>query len=213
VSAWCHENGLVLGEEQVCEKSNEVTAIPLLLESLALKDMTILPSRDLIKKQEKIPQMPPVKEPSAPVCQIESAIKHATPSSDSLPISKNINALLHASISWIQPSSLFFALACLNVLKHFVNSTIIRSLKPRGVRSRDRRATNATLIQSAAPVTVKTWEVVEGVSQRPTGCPRNQSCQRIQTPLGPDKGLRATLDTRALWLRDAEDGFVGPMFT
>jgi len=98
----------------------------------------------------------------------------------------------------------FFALACLNVLKHFVNSTIIRSLKPRGVRSKDRRAMNATLIQSAAPVTVKTWEVVEGVSQRPTGCPRNQSCQRIQTPLGRDKGLRATLDTRALWLRDAE---------
>jgi len=27
------------------------------------------------------------------------------------------------------------------------------------------------------------------------------------------KGPRATLDTRALWLRDAEDGFVGPMFT
>ena len=60
----------------------------------------------------------------------------------------------------------FFALACLNVLKHFVNSTIIRSLKPRGVRSKDRRAMNATLIQSAAPVTIKTWEVVEGVSQR-----------------------------------------------
>ena len=32
---------LVLGEEQVCEKSNEVTAIPLLLESLTLKDATV----------------------------------------------------------------------------------------------------------------------------------------------------------------------------
>ena len=41
VSAWCHENGLILGEEKVCEKSNEVTAIPLLLESLALKDATV----------------------------------------------------------------------------------------------------------------------------------------------------------------------------
>jgi len=41
VSAWCHENGLVLGEEQVCEKLNEVTAIPLLLESLTLKDATV----------------------------------------------------------------------------------------------------------------------------------------------------------------------------
>jgi len=55
----------------------------------------------------RYPQTPDVKEPSAPACQIESAIKHATPSSDSLPISKNINALLHASISWIQPPSLF----------------------------------------------------------------------------------------------------------
>ena len=41
VSAWCHENGLVLGEEQVASKSNEVTAIPLLLESLDLKDNTV----------------------------------------------------------------------------------------------------------------------------------------------------------------------------
>ena len=55
----------------------------------------------------RYPQTPDVKEPSAPVCQIESAIKHATPSSDSLPVSKNINALSQASISWIQPSSLF----------------------------------------------------------------------------------------------------------
>lgn len=41
VSAWCHENGLVLGEEQVESKSNEITAIPLLLESLDIKDNTI----------------------------------------------------------------------------------------------------------------------------------------------------------------------------
>lgn len=41
VSAWCHENGLVLGEEQVESKSNEITAIPLLLESLNIKNNTI----------------------------------------------------------------------------------------------------------------------------------------------------------------------------
>jgi predicted transposase YbfD/YdcC len=41
VSAWCHENGLVLGEEQVDGKSNEITAIPRLIESLALKGATI----------------------------------------------------------------------------------------------------------------------------------------------------------------------------
>ena len=31
-SAWCHANGLVLGEKQTDNKSNEITAIPLLLE-------------------------------------------------------------------------------------------------------------------------------------------------------------------------------------
>jgi len=41
VSAWCHENSLVLGEEQVESKSNEITAIPLLLESLDIKDNTV----------------------------------------------------------------------------------------------------------------------------------------------------------------------------
>lgn len=41
VSAWCHENGLVLGEKQIDSKSNEITAIPLLLESLNLKGSTV----------------------------------------------------------------------------------------------------------------------------------------------------------------------------
>lgn len=41
VSAWCHENGLILGERQTDSKSNEITAIPLLLESLDLKGNTI----------------------------------------------------------------------------------------------------------------------------------------------------------------------------
>lgn len=41
VSAWCHENGLVLGERQTDSKSNEITAIPLLLESLSLKGSTV----------------------------------------------------------------------------------------------------------------------------------------------------------------------------
>ena len=74
--------------------------------------------RDLIKKQGKIPVIPS-RGPFVPACQIESAIKHVTPSSDSLPISKNINALLHAPKRWMQPSSLFFALACLNVFNVF----------------------------------------------------------------------------------------------
>ena len=75
--------------------------------------------RDLIKKQGKIPVIPRRKGAICPGCQIESAIKHITPSSDSLPISKNINALLHASISWMKPFSLFFAFACLKVFKVF----------------------------------------------------------------------------------------------
>lgn len=41
VSAWCHENGLVLGEVQTEDKSNEIAAIPVLLESLDLKDSTV----------------------------------------------------------------------------------------------------------------------------------------------------------------------------
>lgn len=37
VSAWCSENRLVLGQQQVSDKSNEITAIPLLLDLLAIK--------------------------------------------------------------------------------------------------------------------------------------------------------------------------------
>ena len=33
----CHENGLIIGEEQVDSKSNEITAIALLLDSLNIK--------------------------------------------------------------------------------------------------------------------------------------------------------------------------------
>ena len=41
VSAWATENRLMLGQVKVNEKSNEITAIPLLLESLELKGCTI----------------------------------------------------------------------------------------------------------------------------------------------------------------------------
>ena len=41
VSAWCHENGLVLGELQTEAKSNEITAIPMLLEQLNIKGNTV----------------------------------------------------------------------------------------------------------------------------------------------------------------------------
>jgi predicted transposase YbfD/YdcC len=37
VSAWVAEHELVLGEQKVAEKSNEKTAIPLLLKSLDLE--------------------------------------------------------------------------------------------------------------------------------------------------------------------------------
>lgn len=55
VSAWCHENGLVLAEEQVALKSNEITAIPLLLNSLDLKGNTI--SIDAAGCQKSIAQL------------------------------------------------------------------------------------------------------------------------------------------------------------
>lgn len=41
VSAWSSENGLVLGQEKTAEKSNEITAIPQLLEVLELKGCII----------------------------------------------------------------------------------------------------------------------------------------------------------------------------
>ena len=37
VSAWCRENSLVLGQLKVDDKSNEITAIPALLDMLCLK--------------------------------------------------------------------------------------------------------------------------------------------------------------------------------
>ena len=41
VSAWANENNLVLGQVRVNEKSNEITAIPILLENLMVKDCII----------------------------------------------------------------------------------------------------------------------------------------------------------------------------
>ena len=41
VSAWCHDNGLVLGQIKTEAKSNEITAIPKLLELLDIKGSTI----------------------------------------------------------------------------------------------------------------------------------------------------------------------------
>lgn len=41
VSAWAVSNGVTLGQERVSEKSNEITAIPALIEALDLKDCII----------------------------------------------------------------------------------------------------------------------------------------------------------------------------
>ena len=41
VSAWANEDNLVLGQVRVNEKSNEITAIPILLENLMVKDCII----------------------------------------------------------------------------------------------------------------------------------------------------------------------------
>lgn len=41
VSAWCHANQLVLGQEKVQEKSNEITAIPKLLKLLDLENKIV----------------------------------------------------------------------------------------------------------------------------------------------------------------------------
>lgn len=41
VSAWASKNNMVLGQVKVCEKSNEITAIPKLLELIAVKDCVV----------------------------------------------------------------------------------------------------------------------------------------------------------------------------
>jgi predicted transposase YbfD/YdcC len=41
VHAWVHENGMLIGQLKTEEKSNEITAIPALLEQLDIKDATI----------------------------------------------------------------------------------------------------------------------------------------------------------------------------
>lgn len=52
VSAWASKNGLSLGQIKVDEKSNEITAIPELLDLLDIKDMTV--SIDAIGTQHDI---------------------------------------------------------------------------------------------------------------------------------------------------------------
>jgi predicted transposase YbfD/YdcC len=56
VSAWCAENHLVLGQQKVSEKSNEITAIPALLELVVVKGclVTIDAMGCQIKIAEKI---------------------------------------------------------------------------------------------------------------------------------------------------------------
>ena len=41
VSAWAQQNSLVLGQEKVGDKSNEITAIPKLLEKLDISGAVI----------------------------------------------------------------------------------------------------------------------------------------------------------------------------
>lgn len=55
VSAWCNDNSLVLSEQIVGKKSNEIKAIPLLLENLSLKDTTV--SIDAAGCQKSIAQL------------------------------------------------------------------------------------------------------------------------------------------------------------
>ena len=52
VSAWCQEHKLVLGQEKVLSKSNEITAIPLLLEQLDISGCTV--TIDAIGTQKEI---------------------------------------------------------------------------------------------------------------------------------------------------------------
>jgi hypothetical protein len=44
VSVWSVENNFCLGQVKVAEKSNEITAIPILLELIDIKEATIQPT-------------------------------------------------------------------------------------------------------------------------------------------------------------------------
>ncbi len=55
VSAWSSANGVVLGQEKTAEKSNEITAIPELLNSLAIQGCLV--SIDAMGCQKKIAQL------------------------------------------------------------------------------------------------------------------------------------------------------------
>ncbi len=52
LSAWCSTNGLVLGQQKVDDKSNEITAIPALLELLVIKGCVV--TIDAIGCQQEI---------------------------------------------------------------------------------------------------------------------------------------------------------------
>ncbi len=58
VSPWSSENGLVLGQEKTAEKSNEITAIPKLLDVLELRGCwAIKPSADSFTSFKKWPDL------------------------------------------------------------------------------------------------------------------------------------------------------------
>ena len=56
VSAWCNENSIVLGEVPTGAKSNEITAIPLLLEAIDVKGKTITIDKVKFKVDMHIPR-------------------------------------------------------------------------------------------------------------------------------------------------------------
>ena len=64
VTAWCHENGLVLAETQVDKKSNEIAALPVLLNLLDLKGNTV--SIDAAGCQKSITQLVTEKKGNSP---------------------------------------------------------------------------------------------------------------------------------------------------
>lgn len=55
VNVWCNENQLVLGQELVSDKSNEITAIPKLLELLEIEGATV--TIDAMGAQKEISQL------------------------------------------------------------------------------------------------------------------------------------------------------------
>ena len=84
---------------------------------LQIKDMTALPSRDLIKKQGKYPLSPGARGPFVPACQTDRERYKTRHTVERLFSHIKEHKRLIARFDKLDATFSFFALACLSVFK------------------------------------------------------------------------------------------------